>query len=51
MGGDRGAGGDVRKVYRGDGGNRARLRPPLRDEQIHRAYRGNIVERFVWVLE
>ena len=51
MGGDRGAGGDVCKIYRGDGGDGARLRPALRNEQIHRAYRGNITERFVWVVE
>ena len=51
MGGDRGAGHTMREVYRGDGRHGACLRRPLRHEQIHRAYRGNIVERFVWVVE
>ena len=51
MAGDRGAREEVRGIYRQDGLHGARLRRAHGHEQIDRAYRGNITERFVWVVE
>lgn len=51
MGGDRAACKGVRGIYRRNGLHGARLRPAFSHEQIDRAYRGNITERFVWVVE
>ena len=48
---DRGAGEEVWRVHRQDGLHGARLRRAHGHEQIDCAYRGNIVERFVWVVE
>ena len=41
----------VRRIYREDGLHGARVCRQNGHEQIHRTYRGNITERFVWVVE